>query len=373
MSHCRWTRQRAAAAAWRACVTRTTAPHGTSWQEPSRASARTSRPGPCERCGLVLVGVRRLQDATSPSHAAAALLSPRACAAQIAVRYRTLFGAHHIVHKGLRRSIADAYTAYVGQVWPGRCGRPQPLSACRCSPQQRRARLPPPPLHLPARLRHPPPPSPASPASSSPPPPRGLPRWWTCPTTRTAWRLWRWTAPSTPRTPPWCAGPEAPPEAGARRRSQGPQRARPACVAAPDSCAAAPQPSPSTLPNAPAARRAGRQPGHLALRHQPRQARADLQHRAAHHARPGRLRARRGGLHARADRQPPRHTPPGPGRGRQPQRLGTTARGGAGELQGLRAPWARQQGDSCGCRPGLEEWMGWAGEVPGGLGGRGLS
>lgn len=27
-----------------------------------------------------------------------------------------LYGGHHVVRKGLRRSIADAYAAYVGQV-----------------------------------------------------------------------------------------------------------------------------------------------------------------------------------------------------------------------------------------------------------------
>ncbi|KAG2453136.1 hypothetical protein HYH02_002462 [Chlamydomonas schloesseri] len=35
---------------------------------------------------------------------------------EVAGRYRTLFAGHHIVRKGLRRSIGDAYAAYVGQV-----------------------------------------------------------------------------------------------------------------------------------------------------------------------------------------------------------------------------------------------------------------
>ncbi|KXZ54297.1 hypothetical protein GPECTOR_5g383 [Gonium pectorale] len=34
----------------------------------------------------------------------------------VAGRYRELFGTHHLVRKGLRRSIGDAYAAYVGQV-----------------------------------------------------------------------------------------------------------------------------------------------------------------------------------------------------------------------------------------------------------------
>ncbi|GIL79995.1 hypothetical protein Vretifemale_9220, partial [Volvox reticuliferus] len=35
---------------------------------------------------------------------------------EVAGRYRVLYGSHHLVRKGLRRSIADAYAAYVGQV-----------------------------------------------------------------------------------------------------------------------------------------------------------------------------------------------------------------------------------------------------------------
>ncbi|GLC41996.1 hypothetical protein PLESTF_000109100 [Pleodorina starrii] len=35
---------------------------------------------------------------------------------EVAGRHRVLFGAHQLVRKGLRRSIADAYAAYVGQV-----------------------------------------------------------------------------------------------------------------------------------------------------------------------------------------------------------------------------------------------------------------
>ncbi|EFJ42660.1 hypothetical protein VOLCADRAFT_119329, partial [Volvox carteri f. nagariensis] len=34
---------------------------------------------------------------------------------EVAGRYSVLFGGHHLVRKGLRRSIADAYAAYVGQ------------------------------------------------------------------------------------------------------------------------------------------------------------------------------------------------------------------------------------------------------------------
>ncbi|KAG2488932.1 hypothetical protein HYH03_012553 [Edaphochlamys debaryana] len=84
-------------------------------------AARTGAIDPRQGGGGGLSGLRDPYDRPTRSQLSAAqsrLRQDKASGAlyEVAGRYRVLFGGHHVVRKGLRRSIGDAYAAYVGQV-----------------------------------------------------------------------------------------------------------------------------------------------------------------------------------------------------------------------------------------------------------------